>query len=90
MVAARRVWLSYKQDWPDPTPSEALLARVRDFPSWYLRIECAKCGRERYLADTHLTLDGMCDVCVVDPIDRMRHSGCGGQPNLVELVTVWA
>ena len=49
--------------------------------------ECEKCGWERYLAETHLTLDGMGDVRVGDLIGRMRHSGCGGQPNLVELVT---
>ena len=65
------MWLSHKQDWPDPTPAEALLARVRDFPSWYLRMECEKCGRERYLAETHLTLGGMGDVRIGDLIGRI-------------------
>ena len=81
------MWLCYKQDWPDPTPAEALLARVRDFPSWYLRMECEKCGRERHLSETHLSLGGMGDVRIGDLIGRMRHSGCGGNPKLVELVT---
>jgi len=31
MGTDRRVWLCYKQDWPDPTAAEALLAR-RDAP----------------------------------------------------------
>jgi hypothetical protein len=48
-----------------------LLARVRDFPSWYLRMECEKCGRERYLAETHLTLGGMGDVRIGDLIGRI-------------------
>jgi hypothetical protein len=49
-------------------------------------MESAKCGRERYLAETLLTLDGM-DVRVGDLIGSTRHSGCCGHPKLVKLVT---
>jgi hypothetical protein len=53
-------------------------------------MECAKCGRERYLAETLLTLDGM-DVRVGDLIGSTRHSGCCGHPKLVELALApWA
>ena len=38
------------------TRDEALAAPLRAFRSWFLRIECERCGRERYLAETHLTL----------------------------------
>ena len=31
---------------------------LRPFQSWYLRMECGKCGRERYLAETHMTIAG--------------------------------
>ena len=33
-----------------------------------------------------LTLGGMGDVRIGDLTGRMRHSGCGGEPKLVELV----
>jgi hypothetical protein len=53
--------------------------RVRRHAHRYLRMACEKCGRERYLAETHLTLDGIGDVRVGGLIGRVRHSGCGGQ-----------
>ena len=34
---------------------------MRAFPSWYLRMECAACGRERCLAGMHLTIAGYGD-----------------------------
>ena len=81
------MWLCYEQDWPDPTPAEALLARVRDFPSWCLRMECAKCGRDRYLGETHLTLDGMGEVRIGGMIGRMRALRLRRSSQLIELVT---
>jgi hypothetical protein len=68
-----------------PDRATALASPLRAFPSWYLRMECAACGRERYLAETLLT------------ISRPRRSsrggsdrphdanGCGGKH--VELIT---
>jgi hypothetical protein len=38
------------------------------------------CGRERYLADTHLTIAGYGDRRVSDLIGHLKHSGCGGEP----------
>ena len=80
----------YRSWGDDPLPSrdEALTSPLRAFRSWYLRMECIKCGRERWLAETHLTLRGKGDILVRDIIARLRHGDrCGGEPQLVELIT---
>ena len=74
----KRHWRSYGDD-PLPTREEALAAPLRAFPSWFLRIECSRCGREKYMAETHATLAGHGDRIIGDIIERMRHDGCGGQ-----------
>jgi hypothetical protein len=65
----------------------ALAAPLRAFPSWFLWIECARRGREKYMAATHATLAGHGDWIIGEIIERMRHDGCGGQVGLVELLT---
>ena len=50
-------------------------------------MECSACGREKYLAETHLTIAGHGDRRVADLIGRLKHDGCGGKPKLVELIT---
>jgi hypothetical protein len=79
-----RQWCSYGDD-PLPTPEEALGEPLSAFPSWFLRMECATCGRERYANEVHLPY--WHDATLRDIIARMRHDGCGGRPKLVELVT---
>jgi hypothetical protein len=74
-------------DHPLPDRATALEAPLRAFPSWYLRVECATCGRERYLAETHLTIAGHGDRRVSDLIRRLKHEGCGRKPKLVEFIT---
>jgi hypothetical protein len=74
-------------DYPLPSRDEALDAPLRAFRSWYLRIECERCARERYLAETHLTLAGFGDQRLGDLLAKMRHDGCGGRPKFVELLT---
>ena len=49
----KRHWLSYGDD-PLPTPAEALSAPLSAFPSWFIRMECERCGRERYTNEVHL------------------------------------
>ena len=56
-------------------------------PLVFLRIECARCQRERYLAETHMTLAGFGDQRVGDLLARLRHDGCCGQPEFVEVIT---
>jgi hypothetical protein len=50
-------------------------------------LECAACGQEKYLAETPLTIAGHGDRRAGDLIGRLKHDGCAGKPNLVELIT---
>ena len=70
-----------------PTRDEALAAPFRAFRSWFLRIECERCGRERYAVEPHTTIAGLGDRRIGDLLARMRHDGCGGRPAFAELVT---
>jgi hypothetical protein len=49
----RRHSRSYGND-PLPTGAEALDEPLRAFPSWFLRIVCDRCGKERMIAETHM------------------------------------
>ena len=42
----KRHWRSYGDD-PLPSGKEALGEPLSAFPSWFLRIECDRCGKER-------------------------------------------
>jgi hypothetical protein len=44
-------------------------------------------ARERYLAETHMTLAGFGDHRLGDLLARMRHDGCGERPQFAELLT---
>ncbi len=78
-----RHWRSYGDD-PLPTGEEALNEPFRAFPSWFLRVTCERCGRERMIAETHTP---QVALLIRDIIDRMRHDGSGGQAGKVELVS---
>jgi hypothetical protein len=79
----RRHWRSYGTD-PLPTGAEALDEPFRAFPSWFLRITCDRCGKDRMLSETHAPRS---DLPIREIIKRMRHDGCGGRPGRVELLT---
>jgi hypothetical protein len=79
----RRHWRSYGND-PLPTGAEALGEPLRAFPSWFLRIVCDRCGKERLIAETHMAHG---EMLIRDIIERMRHDGCGGRAGKVELLT---
>jgi hypothetical protein len=79
----RRHWRSYGNA-PLPTGEEALDEPLRAFPSWFLRIVCDRCGKERLISETYL-LHG--DMLIRDIIARMRHDGCGGRAGRAELLT---
>ena len=50
----RPVWPPYG-DYPLPSAEEALQASLRAFPSWFLKIECDRCGKVRMLNEVHAT-----------------------------------
>jgi hypothetical protein len=78
-----RHWRSYGTE-PLPTGREALAEPFRAFPSWFMRITCDRCGKDRMLSETHAAQGYM---LIRDIIARMRHDGCGGRAGKVELLT---
>jgi hypothetical protein len=84
MTAARRHWLSYGTD-PLPTGLEALDEPFTAFPSWFLRIECDRCGKVRMVHESHVPT--WRDRRLRDILARMRHDGCGGLAAKAELLT---
>ena len=78
-----RHWRSYG-DHPLPIEAEALDEPLRAFPSWFLRIVCDRCGKERMVNEAHMPQG---DMVIHDIIARMRHDGCGGRAGRAELVT---
>ena len=81
----QRHWRSYGTDWP-PSPAEAMQQPMRAFPSWFLRIECDRCGKVVIHNEVLMTPHQRGIVLRV-LLSRMRHDGCGGRPARAELVT---
>ena len=70
-----RHWRSYGDD-PLPTGAEALDEPFRAFPSWFMRVTCDRCGKDRMLNEAHAAQG---DMLIRDILKRMRHDGCGGR-----------
>ena len=67
-----------------PTGQEALDEPFAAFPSWFLRIECDRCGKVQMVNEAH----AQWRACSLrDIIARMRHDGCGGLAGKAELLT---
>jgi hypothetical protein len=81
----QRHWRSYGTE-PLPTAREALDLPLRAFPSWFLRIECDRCGKATMLNEAH-TGERRGTMPLRTLIARMRHEGCGGGAGKVELLT---
>ena len=62
-----------------------IFTRFAAFPSWFIRMECDRCGREHYTT-VHMAAIWQ-GAPVAEVIARMHHEDCGGRPKLVELVT---
>jgi hypothetical protein len=69
---------------PLPTTAEALDEPFNAFPSWFLRITCARCGQERMVNQVHAAQS---DLPIRAILDKMRHDGCGGRAGKAELIT---
>jgi hypothetical protein len=80
-----RHWRSYGTD-PLPTPAEALDQPLRTFPSWFLKITCGRCGKDRFLSEERAP-ERQRDLPIRVLLARARHDGCGGRPGRVELLT---
>ncbi len=53
------------------------------FPSWFLRIECDRCGKVQMVSEAHAQWR---DRSLRDIIARMRHDGCGGRAARAEVL----
>jgi hypothetical protein len=78
-----RHWRSYGDD-KLPTAAEALAEPFSAFPSWFMRIECDRCGKVRMVNEAYTPQR---DMLIRDILARMRHDGCGGRVGKVELIT---
>ena len=85
MPVPQRHWRSYGTA-PLPTPREALDRPLSAFPSWFLRIECDRCGKATMLNEAH-TGERRGTMLLRVLISRMRHEGCGGRAGRAELLT---
>jgi hypothetical protein len=56
------------------------------FPSWFLRVECERCGKVVMLNESHAATK-LRGRPLSDILSRMRHDGCGGLPAKAELLT---
>jgi hypothetical protein len=83
MTASRQHWHGTE---PLPTRQEALQQPFRAFPSWFLRIECDRCGKVTMVNEANTT-DRRGAMILRVLISRMRHEGCGGGAGKVELLT---
>jgi hypothetical protein len=78
-----RHWRSYGSE-PLPSGTEALDEPFAAFPSWFLRIECDRCGKDRLVNEAHAPWRAR---TVRDILRIMRHEGCGGLAGKAELLT---
>ncbi len=79
----RRHWRSYGTD-PLPSPAEALGEPFSAFPSWFLRIECDRCGKVQMVNESHAKWR---DRTLRTILAKMRHDGCGGLAGKAELMS---
>jgi hypothetical protein len=71
---------------PLPTPTEAVDQPLRTFPSWFLKITCDRCGKDRFLNEERAS-ERQRDMPIRVLLARAHHDGCGGRPGRVELLT---
>ncbi len=78
-----RHWRSYDDD-KLPTGAEALNEPFSAFPSWFLRIECDRCGKVVMHNESHAAWR---DRTLRQILARMRHDGCSGLAGKAELLS---
>ena len=76
-------WRSYGND-PLPSGIEARDEPFAAFPSWFLRVECERCGKVQMVNQVHQRWD---TVPIRDILAKMRDDGCGGGAGKAELLT---
>jgi hypothetical protein len=69
-----RHWRSYGNDTL-PHGAEALDEPFRSFPSWFMRVTCDRCGKDRKISAHTIQRD----MPIREILKRMRYDGCGGR-----------
>jgi hypothetical protein len=72
----RRHWRSYGND-PLPAAAEAMDEPLSAFPSWFLRIECDRCGKVQMVNEAHA--GGGTAVCATSSPGCATTAAAGGQ-----------
>jgi hypothetical protein len=67
-----------------PTGQEALDEPLAAFPSWFLRVECDRCGKAQMVNEAHARWRNRTLRAI---LARMRHDGCGGLASKAELLS---
>ena len=67
-----------------PSGADALDEPLSAFPSWFLRIECDRCGKVAIHNEAHARWR---DRTLRDILRIMRHDGCGGRAGKAALLT---
>jgi hypothetical protein len=81
----RAIRASYGND-PLPTPAGAMAEPFAAFPSWFLKVTCDRCFKDRMLNEVHAP-ERQRDMPLRVLLSRMRHDGCGGRAARAELLT---
>jgi hypothetical protein len=55
------------------------------FPSWFLKVTCARCGKEWMINEASAPWHIHSPLSAI--LARMRHDGCGGLPARAELLS---
>jgi hypothetical protein len=76
----RRHWRSYG-DHLLPTGEQALDEPFSAFPSWFLRIACERCGKERMISETHIARGDMLIRDILDRIGTTAAAAARGRRN---------
>ena len=84
MPVPKHHWLTHGNNYPLPTGAEALDEPFAAFPSWFMRVTCERCGKERMFNEVHSAQRAM---LIRDILAKMRHDGCGGLAGKAELLT---
>jgi hypothetical protein len=75
-----RVWRSYGND-PLPAAAEAMAEPFAAFPSWFLRVECDRCGKVRMVNEKQAFNRQTSPCCMGMPYPRLWSAAADRRPS---------
>jgi hypothetical protein len=67
------------------SPAQALDEPFSGFPSWFPKLTCDRCGKDRFVNEVYG--ERWRDRALAEILRRMRHDGCGGLSRKAELLS---